>query len=521
MLCLIKETSVVRSRHPGIHGCRCTIVSVPDHPNTWFQVQLHNPPNAQKKYESPIKVQATSLIPITEDGEPIPPEAGEVSTMSDLPLTSSLAPVSSPYSVKSASGSKSKKVKKSKESVSPPAIPAVSSTSAISAVSAASAASTASAITTISAAGGKSSEAGILLSKVVPVDHWIGRRVLFKLSRKADIEAIVVGSGNGWVQLVQVFPDGSPEGPDGEPPKEFAKRAHELKCKDAAPAAVDDPYFMGGKFAGTNKQKVAVIITSGRFKKRKGKIIGGGHGFYLVELRDKTVVLKTEDQFDTDGKVEAVVDAVIHDGAGKDEATFGGGEGGSGGEVEERQAASAYEKTNVSGSTFDAAAAVASTGFAEEAMDAAGATSVTASFAATAYPGAAVDNSEHAAAATPNSKRERAASKKKAFKSDKSEPSAALSRPRRANAGINKARTDPKHSLATGNKYGRRYGSAADGGDEESDSDNPRAGPMTPAERLAHRNKEKIKAKFRAVQNAVLKRSKRSTRGSRYSQVGV
>ena len=96
-------------------------------------------------------------------------------------------------------------------------------------------------------------------------------------------------------------------------------------------------------------------------------------------------------------------------------------------------------------------------------------------------------------------------------------PNAAAGRPRRANAGVNKSR----HSMpgTTSNEYSRRYGTAPDGGDEDSDGEHTRTGPMTPAEKLAHRNKEKIKAKFRAVQNAVLKRSKRSTRGSRYSQV--
>ena len=84
MLCLVKDSSVVRTRHPGIHGCRCTIVEVPQHPNTWFKVKLHNPPDSpgKSKYESPIKVQATSLIPLGEDGKPIPVEELEADSAS-------------------------------------------------------------------------------------------------------------------------------------------------------------------------------------------------------------------------------------------------------------------------------------------------------------------------------------------------------------------------------------------------------------------------------------------------------
>ena len=100
-------------------------------------------------------------------------------------------------------------------------------------------------------------------------------------------------------------------------------------------------------------------------------------------------------------------------------------------------------------------------------------------------------------------------------------PNAAASRPRRANAGINKARTDPKYGSVTANKYSRRYNNTADGGDDSVDSDSARTGPMTPAEKFAHRNKEKIKAKFRAVQNAVLKRSKKVYPWLRYSQVSL
>ena len=79
MLCLVKETPVVRQRHPDIHGCRCNIVEVPRHPNTWYQVQVHNAPVSPKhsKYNAPIKVQAPSLIPISEDGTPILGDAAE------------------------------------------------------------------------------------------------------------------------------------------------------------------------------------------------------------------------------------------------------------------------------------------------------------------------------------------------------------------------------------------------------------------------------------------------------------
>ena len=431
MLCLIKETTVVRNRHPGIHGCRCTVVEIPNHPNTWFQVQLHNPPASAKKskYDDPIKVQATSLVPISKDGKPLPvdtpdrDDASEVASNSQAGKFSSSS--SSPANSKAPSSVLANEAADEKSQQETPK-------------------------NRDDYQNGSGSEAGTLLSNTEPVDHWIGRRVIIKGGKQSNAEAIVIGSGNGWVQMLCTFEDGTLEGPNGESPKECAKRAHELKCKDAAPHPFDDPSFKGGNLASTGKRKVSVIIASGRYKKRKGKVIGGGHGFYLVELRDGTTVLKTEEQLQVETEVLT----------GKESTASSS-----------TRAADAQEGA---GATKDASNS-------KSAKDS--------------------QNSSSSEAAVPATS-----------------TSIASSRPRRANAGVNKARTDPKYGSAT-SKHSRRNASAADGGDEDSDSDNTRAGPMTPAEKLAHRNKEKIKAKFRAVQNAVLKRSKRSTRGSRYSQV--
>ena len=98
------------------------------------------------------------------------------------------------------------------------------------------------------------------------------------------------------MQLICAAQDGGHEIPESETLKECRKRAHELRCKEAAPHAFDDPTFMGGKLTSTDSRKVAVTITNGRCRRRKGKVIGGGHGFYVVELRDQTTLLKTESQ---------------------------------------------------------------------------------------------------------------------------------------------------------------------------------------------------------------------------------
>ena len=475
MLCLVKETPVVRQRHPDIHGCRCNIVEVPRHPNTWYQVQVHNAPVSPKhsKYNAPIKVQAPSLIPISEDGTPILGDAAE-----------ELA--SAPKSKQDSASSKSKsKAGKSRDSP-VDSTPASDGTGLVE--------------TYPNISGqrrkyqnGKGTEAGVFLSKTEPTTHWIGRRVLVKVGKTSDTEeALVVGSGKGWVQLVYAFPNGSPEGPAGEHPKDCVKRAHELKCKDAAPHAFDDPMFNGGKFAATGENKGEVTITSGRFKKRKGKVIGGGHGYYLVELRDRTTLLKTEDQLEA---------AVLPD--------LSRGKQGKGG------VAPAAEDNGSAGEANGAVALV---------VDSEGGASAAENGGAGGGAGGSAASSSSSSSSSTSGKRDRGSKKRSTKSSDKAAakvsdavPNAAAGRPRRANAGVNKSR----HSMpgTTSNKYSRRYGTAPDGGDEDSDGEHTRTGPMTPAEKLAHRNKEKIKAKFRAVQNAVLKRSKRSTRGSRYSQV--
>ena len=66
---------------------------------------------------------------------------------------------------------------------------------------------------------------------------------------------------------------------DGSAPLECAKRSYELKCVLSGVSCEKDVTHDGG-----DQKNIAVLITSGPHKKKKGKIIGGGHGLFLVEL---------------------------------------------------------------------------------------------------------------------------------------------------------------------------------------------------------------------------------------------
>ena len=203
-----------------------------------------------------------------------------------------------------------------------------------------------------------------------------------------------------------------------------------------------------------------MTITNGRCRRRKGKVIGGGHGFYVVNWWDQTTLLKTESQLvATTTEIPAPVkqSKIVEDTS-------------EGSEAEKEQA---VVKAKVP------AAAVASS-------------------ANTTGVAAAKTNKEQSASEASSttqqksSNRDRSKKKTSRKSSDAAAvPNAAASRPRRANAGINKARTDPKYGSVTANKYSRRYNNTADGGDDSVDSDSARTGPMTPAEKFAHRNKEK------------------------------
>jgi hypothetical protein len=68
----------------------------------------------------------------------------------------------------------------------------------------------------------------------------------------------------------------------------------ELKCSLAGTSADADECHDGGALKG-----VSVLLTSGPHKKKKGRVTGGGHGYYLIELsgREKGVILKRDTQF--------------------------------------------------------------------------------------------------------------------------------------------------------------------------------------------------------------------------------
>ena len=68
---------------------------------------------------------------------------------------------------------------------------------------------------------------------------------------------------------------------------------------NASAGADEDDTHDGGEHKNTT-----VTITAGPHKRKKGKVIGGGHGLFLVELsgREKGTILKTNEQFKrTDG----------------------------------------------------------------------------------------------------------------------------------------------------------------------------------------------------------------------------
>lgn len=63
----IAETSNVKLRASHLVGKTGTIVEVPQHPNTWYQVEVEGE-------EKPIKFQATALVPLDENGNELTPE---------------------------------------------------------------------------------------------------------------------------------------------------------------------------------------------------------------------------------------------------------------------------------------------------------------------------------------------------------------------------------------------------------------------------------------------------------------
>lgn len=223
-------------------------------------------------------------------------------------------------------------------------------------------------------------------------------------------------------------------------------------------AAEDDEFHDGGALKGES-----ILITGGPHRKKKGHVTGGGHGFYLIELsgREKGIILKRPDQFKHSSNSSG--SAVALSSTTKAAAT---------------STKSKPEASPQSSRSSSRASGRASKQKHTDPTD----TKVVAA------DGAAVDGTSNQVT------------------------SVARSRPRRTNAGVNTKKTDPGGGKSSSS-------SSKGGGESGSDDDEPK--PTTPAAKAAYRNKEKIKAKLRAIQNNVLKRSKRSTKGSRYSRSGL
>ena len=187
--CLIRENATTKKNNPGIHGCRCMILQSPiiGSTNTWFTLLLLNPPDNTKntsKYlnQKGIKLQASHLVPVDKDWQPIP--------IADI-----LERQAADGSMESEEEEEEdEEESEEEESDSKTTTQKQSTASTTSTSKSNNDSSSSSGSGSGNKSGGKSagaSKAGDLLSQTGPITHWVGRRVKITIGRQRGLDAYV------------------------------------------------------------------------------------------------------------------------------------------------------------------------------------------------------------------------------------------------------------------------------------------------------------------------------------------